>query len=323
MALFDAAPEDLKRKRNQRKDGSVLQKLERNAANVQPTETVHSAVGTILKHRHMDHLEDDSPVEGEEVMVEPTPKRRKTGGQRNRRQASATNNPQPVKPRRKRLSTPIKRSGSPIPKTSRTHAPASSAEDEMVETKPRPRKFDRKKKKKAAFTIFEDSSPSLGVQSSHQEVSSAYIDTNTIQPHLVFRRGSLLRDFTEPYDSSKVIKNPLQTAISAFNEVGAGKENYPGMFNGSSFGQQFRTTTNPLFFHDGDRQHMDAAYFRENHSSRSLTTHANSFHVGNTFVPVRNPLMSSMQDFSENRAIQEEYGFDETSSQHPRILFAP
>ncbi|RVX72209.1 hypothetical protein B0A52_04413 [Exophiala mesophila] len=66
MALFDAATDDMKRMRNQKKDGSVLRKMERLSALVQPTEAVYSDTGELRKERHIDDLEDDSSlIEGE------------------------------------------------------------------------------------------------------------------------------------------------------------------------------------------------------------------------------------------------------------------
>lgn len=78
MHMFDAAPDDMKRKRNQRKDGSVLVRMEKTAAMVEPTETVHSATGEILTQRHIDELETASPVPGEPSVLDMTPKPRRT-----------------------------------------------------------------------------------------------------------------------------------------------------------------------------------------------------------------------------------------------------
>lgn len=66
MALFDAATDDMKRMRNQKKDGSVLRRMARLSALVQPTEAVYSPTGELRKERHIDDLEDDSSlIEGE------------------------------------------------------------------------------------------------------------------------------------------------------------------------------------------------------------------------------------------------------------------
>ncbi|OAP55058.1 hypothetical protein AYL99_10758 [Fonsecaea erecta] len=67
MDLFDAATQEMQQKRNQKKDASVLRRMEKLAALVEPTEVVYSPRGTnILKARHIDDLEDESSlVEGE------------------------------------------------------------------------------------------------------------------------------------------------------------------------------------------------------------------------------------------------------------------
>lgn len=323
MALFDAAPEDLKRKRNQRKDGSVLKKLERNATLVQPTETVHSAGGTVLKHRHMDNLEDDSPVEGEEAVHEPTPKKRKTGGPRTRRQTSDSSNLPSEKPRRQRPQTPIKRSGSPASKKSRTNLPTSPAERPSGDFQLTFRKVDRKKKKKATFTIFEDSSPPSGVDGSYEDVPSAYVDTSSIRPQLAFRPMPFFGDSTEPYDPFKALRDQLPPTMPGFSELGQGKENYPEPHNDVHLGQHTKATANPLFFHGGVRQAMDAGYAHENQFGVPVTLQTNPFRAANTFLPIKNPLMVSMQQLNQSRATQEEFGFDSAPSQHPRKLFTP
>lgn len=78
MYMFDAAPDEMKKKRNQRKDGSVLIKMQKVAAMVEPTETVHSATGEILTQRHIDELETASPVPGEPHVVDASPRPRRT-----------------------------------------------------------------------------------------------------------------------------------------------------------------------------------------------------------------------------------------------------
>jgi hypothetical protein len=67
MNLFDAATQEMQQKRNQKKDASVLRRMERLARLVEPTEVVYSPNGdSILKARHIDDLEDASSlVEGE------------------------------------------------------------------------------------------------------------------------------------------------------------------------------------------------------------------------------------------------------------------
>lgn len=67
MDLFDAATQEMQQKRNQKKDASVLRRMERLAGLVEPTEVVYSPGGeSVLKARHIDDLEDASSlIEGE------------------------------------------------------------------------------------------------------------------------------------------------------------------------------------------------------------------------------------------------------------------
>lgn len=75
MALFDAATSEMKRKRNQKKDSSVLRRMKHLAALVQPLEAVYSPTGELRKERHLDDLEDASSlIEGET----PIPKSKQT-----------------------------------------------------------------------------------------------------------------------------------------------------------------------------------------------------------------------------------------------------
>lgn len=77
MDLFDAATEDMRRRRNQKKDGSVLKKMERISKSVVPDEAIYSPGGTWLKTRVITgDFEDTSPLKGETPVPKPTRKRR-------------------------------------------------------------------------------------------------------------------------------------------------------------------------------------------------------------------------------------------------------
>ena len=87
MDLFDAATQEMQQKRNQKKDASVLRRMERLAALVQPTEVVYShGAHHILKARHIDDLEDASSlIEGETPITkaeQPRPRKRKPLGEK-------------------------------------------------------------------------------------------------------------------------------------------------------------------------------------------------------------------------------------------------
>ncbi|KAL4977421.1 hypothetical protein BDW66DRAFT_165586 [Aspergillus desertorum] len=73
MDIFDSATEQMKRKRNQKKDESVLKMMERTSMGVEPTELVFSPTGILRKQRVISgNVEDSSPLKGET----PIPKKR-------------------------------------------------------------------------------------------------------------------------------------------------------------------------------------------------------------------------------------------------------
>ncbi|WEW60045.1 hypothetical protein PRK78_005529 [Emydomyces testavorans] len=75
MDIFDSATEQMRRKRNQKKDGSVLKQMEKASETVEPTELVFSPGGTLRKARLISGMVDDSsPLKGET----PIPKKRVT-----------------------------------------------------------------------------------------------------------------------------------------------------------------------------------------------------------------------------------------------------
>lgn len=73
MDLFDSATEQMRKKRNQKKDGTMLKRMEKNSEDIEPTELVFSPGGTLRKQRLISGMvEDSSPLKGET----PIPKRR-------------------------------------------------------------------------------------------------------------------------------------------------------------------------------------------------------------------------------------------------------
>ncbi|KAL3478198.1 hypothetical protein BJX99DRAFT_256745 [Aspergillus californicus] len=75
MDIFDSATEQMKRKRNQKKDESILKMMERTSMGVEPTELVFSPTGVLRKQRVISgNVEDSSPLKGET----PIPKKRTT-----------------------------------------------------------------------------------------------------------------------------------------------------------------------------------------------------------------------------------------------------
>ncbi|KAL2857853.1 hypothetical protein BJY01DRAFT_116209 [Aspergillus pseudoustus] len=75
MDIFDSATEQMKRKRNQKKDESILKMMERTSMGVEPTELIFSPTGILRKQRVISgNVEDSSPLKGET----PIPKKRAT-----------------------------------------------------------------------------------------------------------------------------------------------------------------------------------------------------------------------------------------------------
>ncbi|KAE8421525.1 terpenoid cyclases/protein prenyltransferase alpha-alpha toroid [Aspergillus pseudocaelatus] len=79
MDIFDSATEQMRRKRNQKKDESALRMMEKTSMGVEPTELIFSPTGTLRKQRVISgNVEDGSPLKGET----PIPRRRSTRSKR-------------------------------------------------------------------------------------------------------------------------------------------------------------------------------------------------------------------------------------------------
>lgn len=77
MDLFDAATEEMRRRRNQKKDGSALKHMERTSELVMPAEAIFSPGGTWQKTRVITgNVDDTSPLRGETPVPKPVRRRR-------------------------------------------------------------------------------------------------------------------------------------------------------------------------------------------------------------------------------------------------------
>lgn len=75
MDIFDSATEQMRRRRNQKKDERILRLMERTSLCVEPTELIFSPTGILRKQRVISgEVEDNSPLKGES----PIPRRRST-----------------------------------------------------------------------------------------------------------------------------------------------------------------------------------------------------------------------------------------------------
>ncbi|KAI1946110.1 hypothetical protein LOZ57_003861 [Ophidiomyces ophidiicola] len=78
MDIFDSATEQMRRKRNQKKDGSVLKQMEKTSEMVEATELVFSPGGTLRKARQITGMVDESsPLKGETPIPKKRPSRPK------------------------------------------------------------------------------------------------------------------------------------------------------------------------------------------------------------------------------------------------------
>ncbi|KAI5282109.1 hypothetical protein KEM54_002971 [Ascosphaera aggregata] len=76
MDIFDSATEQMRKKRNQKKDDSVLKRMEITSKTIEPTEQVFSPCGTLQVERVITGNPDDySPIKGETPIPPPSKKR--------------------------------------------------------------------------------------------------------------------------------------------------------------------------------------------------------------------------------------------------------
>ncbi|EEH04408.1 conserved hypothetical protein [Histoplasma capsulatum G186AR] len=79
MDIFDSATEQMRKKRNQKKDVSILKRMEKTSENIEATELVFSPGGTLRRERPISgEVDDTSPLTGESPIPKriPRPRRR-------------------------------------------------------------------------------------------------------------------------------------------------------------------------------------------------------------------------------------------------------
>lgn len=77
MDIFDSATPEMKRKRNQKKDTSVIEQLEVNSLEVEATEQIWSPAGTLQRSKVITGLASSSPFK-----LDPSPKKRRVNNHR-------------------------------------------------------------------------------------------------------------------------------------------------------------------------------------------------------------------------------------------------
>ena len=170
MDMFDSASPDAKRKRNQKKDGSILEQMMTTSATVEPTELIFYPGGDLYKMRYISgQVESSPPVKmASPIKIKrqrPTAKRKVLG------ELSANAPPALRKPRasksdgraRKSLTEGLKKPSSrvlrpcnhyPAPEYSQTDRPFSALDDNKIEWKLTAGIEDRKTRQR--FKIHDD-----------------------------------------------------------------------------------------------------------------------------------------------------------------------
>lgn len=316
MDLFDAATEEMKRKRNQKKDGSVVRQMQRLAALVEPTEVVYSPSGNMMKARHIDDLEDASSlIDGES----PVPKTKHTRPRKRQPLADRdTNAPRLVKrkprnsPSKKRARQALDQSIPPLP-----YLPSSSTgesytlgsrflqmDDDGEDWKPVAGNGLRKKRS-SHFTIFDDGSPGYGPatpadqrRNPFQAAPPSYL--NNGRPQLPTISPPWLQPQHQAgmqYASFCSIYRPLSRDSDAFYDPGTGKENDLPI---ADFQPDYRTmTTNPLSWRSPVRDGITLTNPSESPFSDFFGVFPVEALHEDPFVSTKNPLAEALEHFEE------------------------
>ncbi|KAK4939371.1 hypothetical protein LTR10_020358 [Elasticomyces elasticus] len=319
MDLFDAATEEMRKKRNQRKDGSVVRRMERLSALVEPTEVVYSPGGNIRKARHIDDLEDTSSlIDGETPLPKPkhVPSRK--------RQPFAildANAPRLVK-RRIKGKSPKKRAEQPfgpgIP--SLPYLPSSSTgdsfalgsrfpalEDEYVDFKPTVNNGSARKRS-SHFTIFEDGSPGYGPttpldhrRNPFQTGPQAHTNTSRQQlpavsaPWLKPQHQSALQN-TTLYNAHR----PMSQGLQSFCETANSKENVAHL--GAFYSGHREFNANPLSWRSPEHETAALATPSESPFGNLFNLFPFGGHHDDPFVTTKNPLAEALEHFDEEES---------------------
>ncbi|EXJ53776.1 uncharacterized protein A1O5_13025 [Cladophialophora psammophila CBS 110553] len=248
MDLFDAASQEMQQKRNQKKDASVLRRMEKLAALVEPTEVVYSPGGSnVLKARHIDDLEDGSSlVDGEtpipKVKQAPRSRKRKPLAERDANAPRLVKRKAKANAPKRYADLPFAQGLPPLP-----YLPSSStgdsyglgpryfpAEDDEDDVKPPIQAF-APRKRPPPFEIFADGSPGYhgnmtrgGTRNPLQSGSRGYgngsfqqlpkVSTPWLQPQY----QSVLQ-YTDSYTSYR----PVAQEYQAYYETHVENENIP------------------------------------------------------------------------------------------------
>ena len=316
MALFDAAPEEIRKTRNQRKDSSVLRGMERTSESIEPTEVIYSTLGEMLKERYIDGEVDDEDLLLEQTPVPKLPVRRRRqplasisgntsrAGRRSTKVKGRTRSPKakplppPVSERHSQItSSPSKRTSVDTP----LHY--SPTPEERLEFKRAVGNLTTKKRV-TGFTVFKDgrnNQPSYTLP-----VQPAYNDTPVKNPFIAHQNVSGLQQLsfvTAPWLQPQHQQNLLSdyryfsadTAPKPLPIRGHGKEDIPWMSADNH--DAGRAQANPLGW-ALDPQPQPLTYISGGqHSYLGYGDFGGFGHIDDPFASRRNPLSLATGQF--------------------------
>lgn len=267
MDLFDAATAEMRRRRNQKKDGSTLLQMEKTSKIVEPTEVIFSEGWTSIKQRPITGMVDDSsPLKGET----PVPKKAVRGKRlplaeinvnvpRNAKRPMKAAEALPTR-HRPRLVDGTRQTLPFLPSSSTdisydAKSPFSPTEDENMEFKLTIGHLANKKKG-GNFTIFHDEEnthENLRAMSQRPQTTYPQLPTPQIQSQMTQARSHIpfiTAPWLQPQYQQTLPCQGLHVAQGQENQgyytnqhSGSGKQIFDSWFTGSSQMEQY---TNPL-----------------------------------------------------------------------------
>ncbi|KAL5395468.1 hypothetical protein PMIN03_002623 [Paraphaeosphaeria minitans] len=154
MAIFDSATPEMRRKRNQKKDSSVVEQLEINSQEVEPTELIFTPTGSFKRQRRISSSvyddEDDEMIKAES----PTPSL--------------------ARPALVDLDVNVSRRQRRVTRAQPFYAARSSYEDEHARTDHANSYGDRAPKRKRRFEVFQDDEVSFGQPAPFQTLTAGF-----------------------------------------------------------------------------------------------------------------------------------------------------
>ncbi|CAG8429811.1 unnamed protein product [Penicillium salamii] len=226
MDCFDAATDQMRRRRNQKKDGTVLKQMEIGSLLVEPTELVFSSVGKLLKERVITgNVEENSPLKGET----PVPRRRQNRS-KNVLAPKDSNVPRPVDRTRQSLAarnarnvTSVGSSNQNQPSRHRglvgSHQPQTSYDGEFDMTI---NAFG--KRARSAFDVFSDEEDSNQTYPSHSmnETPKGQIDTLTPTRLLLDRKPAPRGVRPSKIARTTADKENIEPILNSRGRIGSG-----------------------------------------------------------------------------------------------------